>query len=138
MAWADKPFFFSSVAVSRGSFCIFQYDCLLVHLEVVADTGIVVRKPALKICQLLPVEVTGYCVQKGQCCHLSYRPECKSCFLEKIFPSPSMLIFSCNVGSQGQAHHWSSPGGTRLFRPLRHVAAWIQKQRVSPVAAQLV
>lgn len=38
---------------------IFQYDCLLVHLEVVADTGIVVRKPALKrLCQLLPVE--GY------------------------------------------------------------------------------
>lgn len=60
MAWLDKPFFFFPLSLSHEAASnIFQYDCHLVHLEVVADTGLVVRKRALKrLYQLLPVE--GY------------------------------------------------------------------------------
>lgn len=35
-------------SLSHGASNIFQYDCLLVHLEVVADTGIVVQKTCFK------------------------------------------------------------------------------------------
>ena len=51
--------FFPQSLAHEAASNVLQSDCLLVHLEVVADTGIVVRKPALKrLCQLLPVE--GY------------------------------------------------------------------------------
>lgn len=55
---AGQAFLFFPLSLSHeAASSIFQYNCLLVHLEVVADTGIVVRKPALKrLYQLLPIE----------------------------------------------------------------------------------